>query len=243
MQKGMIHSVETFGTLDGPGIRYVLFLKGCPLRCVYCHNPDTWEMQGGTLKTSEEVIEDIIRYRNFYKKGGVTLSGGEPMLQHDFCAELLDGLKVQGMHTALDTAGSIPLTTSKDLIDRADMLLLDIKAPNGILFENITGNKIDNTLDTLNYCESIGKRLWIRHVIIPGFTDTDEVAYEMIDLLKDKTCVEHIDLLPFHKMGEYKWHDLGLPYTLDDVCEPPLDRIERLCQIYAEGGLKARYNH
>ena len=243
MQKGMIHSVETFGTLDGPGIRYVLFLKGCPLRCIYCHNPDTWEMQGGTVRTSSEVIEDIIRYRNFYKKGGVTLSGGEPMLQHDFVSELLTGLRAQGMHTALDTAGSIPLARSKDLIDLADMLLLDIKAPNAGLFERITGQKIDNTLDTLEYCQSTGKKVWIRHVIIPGFTDGDDIAHEMIDLLKDKTCVEHVDLLPFHKMGEYKWHDLGLAYELDEVSEPSSERLEKLCEIYASGGLKARYNH
>lgn len=243
MQKGMIHSIETFGTLDGPGIRYVLFLKGCPLRCIYCHNPDTWEITGGTFKTAPEIIEDALRYRNFYKKGGVTLSGGEPMLQHDFCRELLEGFKAEGIHTALDTAGSLPLNKSRDLIDLADMLLLDIKAPEPELFRKVTSSDIGNTLDTLNYCESVGKRLWIRHVVIPGYTDGEDCVRGIAVLIKDKKCVEHIDLLPFHKMGEYKWHQLGISYLLDDTQEPSSDLLEKMVGIYSSYGIKARYNH
>ena len=241
MTNGIIHSIETFGTLDGPGTRYVLFLKGCPLRCLYCHNPDTWEMTGGSAKTPSEVLEDVLRYRNFYKNGGVTLSGGEPMLQHDFVLELLDLFHKNGIHTALDTAGSLPISKTSDLIDAADMLLLDIKSPRADVFEKITGQKIDNTLDTLEYCEKTNKRVWIRHVVIPGLTDDDEE--ELAQLLKDHSCVEYVDLLPFHKLGEYKWKESGLPYTLYDTPEGSEESLKRFVAKLSEYGITGRYNH
>ena len=243
MHNGIVHSIETFGALDGPGTRYVLFLKGCPLRCLYCHNPDTWTMEGGTSKDPQQIVEDVLRYKGFYSKGGVTISGGEPMLQHDFVKELLTLLREKGIHTALDSAGSIPLDQSQDLIDLADMLLLDIKAPFPEVFEKITGRTIQNTLDTLEYCEKTSKRVWIRHVVIPGLTDS-RVNFEALgELLKDVKCVEYIDLLPFHKLGEYKWQDLKLPYTLTDTPEPDSSVLESAVEILASYGLKARYNH
>ena len=243
MHKGIVHSTETFGTLDGPGTRYVLFLKGCPLRCLYCHNPDTWTMEGGTEKDPGEVLEDVLRYKRFYLKGGLTISGGEPMLQHDFVKDLLALLRANGIHSALDTAGSVDISKSSDLIDSADMLLLDIKAPDPVLFEKITGGSIKNTLDTLDYCEKTGKRVWIRHVVIPGLTDDEENIRKLGELLKDYSCVEYVDLLPFHKLGEYKWQDLKIPYTLGDTKEPDPDHLEKYVSVLAEYGLKARYNH
>ncbi len=243
MHKGIVHSTETFGTLDGPGTRYVLFLKGCPLRCLYCHNPDTWTMEGGTEKDPGEVLEDVLRYKRFYLKGGLTISGGEPMLQHDFVKDLLALLRANDIHSALDTAGSVDISKSSDLIDSADMLLLDIKAPDPVLFEKITGGSIKNTLDTLDYCEKTGKRVWIRHVVIPGLTDDEENIRKLGELLKDYSCVEYVDLLPFHKLGEYKWQDLKIPYTLGDTKEPDPDHLEKYVSVLAEYGLKARYNH
>ncbi len=243
MHKGIVHSTETFGTLDGPGTRYVLFLKGCPLRCLYCHNPDTWTMEGGTEKYPGEVLEDVLRYKRFYLKGGLTISGGEPMLQHDFVKDLLALLRANDIHSALDTAGSVDISKSSDLIDSADMLLLDIKAPDPVLFEKITGGSIKNTLDTLDYCEKTGKRVWIRHVVIPGLTDDEENIRKLGELLKDYSCVEYVDLLPFHKLGEYKWQDLKIPYTLGDTKEPDPDHLEKYVSVLAEYGLKARYNH
>lgn len=243
MHNGIVHSIETFGALDGPGTRYVLFLKGCPLRCLFCHNPDTWTMEGGTERSPEEVVADVLRYKGFYSKGGVTISGGEPMLQHDFVKELLIMLRSNNIHTALDTAGSIPVSKTSELIDLTDMLLLDIKSPFGDVFEKITGRPIDNTLDTLRYCEKTSKRVWIRHVVITGLTDSEENFRALGSLLKDLKCVEYVDLLPFHKLGEYKWHDLGLPYTLTDTPEPDLSILENAVEILAGYELKARYNH
>ena len=243
MQTGIVHSIETFGTLDGPGTRYVLFLKGCPLRCIFCHNPDTWKMEGGMEKTTGEILEDVLRTRSFYKKGGVTISGGEPMLQHDFVKELLTLFRENNIHTALDTAGSIEIEKSAELIDLADMLLLDMKAPTAEMFETITGSPMKNSLDTLDYCEKTNKRVWIRHVVVPGYTDSDEDAESLGKLLADYKCIEYVDLLPFHKLGEYKWKELGIPYTLYDVSEPDPSRMEKHIGILGRYGLKARYNH
>ena len=243
MKSGIIHSIETFGALDGPGIRYVLFLKGCPLRCVYCHNPDTWTTANGTKKTSDEVVSDVLRYRGFYKNGGFTVSGGEPMLQKEFVTEVFQKLKAEGIHTALDTAGSLPLEETRELIDTADMLLLDIKAGTDDLYRTITGSSWENPRATLEYCEKTSKRLWIRHVVIPGLTDSEENIRNIGKLLQNKKCVEKIDLLPFHKLGEYKWKSLCLEYTLYDTPEEPLEKLEEYVGILGGYGLDARYNH
>ena len=146
---GRIHSVESFGALDGPGIRYVLFLQGCPLRCLFCHNPDSWNTEGGQAIGSVDVVRDILRYESFIRRGGVTLSGGEPLLQPDFAASILEGCRENGLHTALDTSGGVSLLACRQAVDAADMLLLDMKAANDPLFRTLTGRGMDNTLEIL----------------------------------------------------------------------------------------------
>lgn len=219
---GRIHSIESFGTLDGPGIRYVLFLQGCPLRCLYCHNPDTLAATGGTVRAAGEVMDDILTYRPFIARGGVTLSGGEPLLQPDFVCELLDGCREKNLHSAVDTSGVVPLARSAPALDRADLILLDIKALDDDLCMTLTGTGITNALATLDYCESAGKPVWIRHVLVPGYTLDAARLERLADYLRPYTCIRKIELLPFHKLGEYKWETLGYSYRLKDT-PPPTD--------------------
>lgn len=239
MVVGRIHSVETFGAVDGPGIRYVVFFQGCRLRCLYCHNPDSWDLEGGTKTTSDEVLNDITKYTNFIKKGGVTLSGGEPLMQPEFALDIIRQCKELGLHTALDTAGSVVLDISKPVIDEVDMLLLDIKTYDEKLSPDLTGRETtwQLTLETLNYCEKIGKRVWIRHVIVQGYTLDKGRLEKLADFLTNYKCVERIDLLPFHKMGEYKWEELGEYYRLLDTPTPQKSEVDEAYQIFKERGL------
>ena len=234
--KGRIHSVESFGALDGPGIRYVLFLQGCPLRCVYCHNPDTWELDGKNVKTPDEVIADIVRYKNFIKKGGVTISGGEPLMQADFCRALIDLCRKEGLHTAIDTSGGVPLSSCRQAVDAADMLLLDIKALDGSLCEKLTGRDSKNALELLSYCEITGKPVWIRHVLVPGMTLVKERLTALADFLTAYSCIKKIELLPFHKMGEYKWETMGLRSPLSDTEAPAESDVAMAKQIFIDRG-------
>lgn len=217
---GRVHSVESFGALDGPGIRYVLFLQGCPLRCQFCHNPDTWDAKGGKLTTAREAVEDILRYRNFIRTGGVTLSGGEPLLQSSFAAEVLRQCRAHGLHTAIDTSGSVSLELCREAVDEADLLLLDIKSMDSQLCKEITGRDNANALNLLDYCETVGKPVWIRHVLVPGLTLKEKPLRELADFLSQYRCVEKVELLPFHKLGEYKWEAMNQPYVLRDTQAP-----------------------
>lgn len=237
---GRIHSVESFGALDGPGIRYVLFLKGCLLRCAYCHNPDTWTDYNSMQKSATEVFNDIVRYKNFIRTGGLTISGGEPLVQPDFCAELLQLCAEERIHTAIDTCGAVPLEESKECIDLADMLLLDIKAFDSQICEKMTGMSNENAFKTLEYCQSIQKPVWIRHVILPGYTLNEQQLKGLAEYLKNFSCVQLIELLPFHKMGEYKWENLGLEYTLTDVNEPTKQEIDMCRKIFSDAGIKVK---
>ena len=230
--EGFIHSVETFGAVDGPGIRYVVFLQGCPLRCLFCHNPDSWKMTDGTKKSDQDVLEDILQYKNFIKRGGVTFSGGEPLLQPEFLLSLIRGCHNHALHTAIDTAGSVPLEVSSPVIREADLLLLDIKTLDETLYPSYTGGQLSNTLATLDFCEKIGKPVWIRHVLVPGYTLVKERMERLASFLKGYRCVEKIELLPFHKMGEYEWEELGYPYQLYDVQPPSEDEIRVAKEIF-----------
>lgn len=229
---GRIHSYESFGTLDGPGVRFVVFLQGCPLRCRYCHNPDTWECGGGRPVTSAEVMKAILSCRNFLS-GGVTLSGGEPLAQPEFAADLLRRCRAAGLHTAVDTAGSFPLSRSANVIDEADLLLLDIKALDDALCRELTGHGNFNTLATLDYCEQHGKPVWIRHVLVPGFTLVRERLTVLAGYLSSYSCIQRIDLLPFHKMAEFKWKELRLHNTLAGTPEPEKEEIRMAEEIFA----------
>lgn len=229
---GRVHSFESFGTLDGPGVRFVVFLQGCPLRCRYCHNPDTWELVGGMEISSAEVVDRIESCRNFIRSGGVTLSGGEPLMQPEFARDILERCARAGFHTALDTAGSVPLERSRPVIDRADLLLLDIKALDPALCRELTGHDNRNTLATLDYCEETARPVWIRHVLVPGFTLLRERLEELAAFLKPYRCIRRIDLLPYHKLGAYKWEQLRLTDTLRDVPEPSQAEIQMAEAIF-----------
>ncbi|MBN1776187.1 MAG: radical SAM protein [Clostridiales bacterium] len=234
---GRIHSVETLGALDGPGLRYVLFMQGCPFRCGFCHNPDTWDVNSGYEITVGEQFRDISRYRN-YLSGGVTVSGGEPLMQAEFVAALLEKCRAAGIHGAIDTSGGVPPEDAAEAIRAADLILLDIKAFDRQIAAALCRIDTDHTWKFLDYCESIGKPVWIRHVLLPGVTlfekDADGIPYsdrepfllanselaEGIARLKKYTCVQKIEFLPFHKMGELKWKELGLDSPFFDVDEP-----------------------
>ncbi len=235
---GRIHSVESFGTLDGPGIRYVLFLQGCGLRCKYCHNPDTWQMGSGKKADSDEIISDILTYKNFIRSGGVTLSGGEPLLQPEFVTDILKKCAEHGIHTALDTAGAVPLSISKPALDATDLILLDIKALDDELCRQLTGRGNKDTLDTLAFCETRHKPVWIRHVLVPGYTLDKNLLEALADYLSFFSCIELIELLPFHKMGEYKWKELRLPYVLGDTEPPDKQSLKMAREIFEAKNLK-----
>ena len=201
---GYIHSVESFGAVDGPGVRFVVFLQGCPLRCLFCHNPDTWNQGEGTKMTANELFDQIKQYKNFIKNGGVTLSGGEPLMQPEFILDVLNLCKAEGIHTAIDTSGGVPLITAKAAIEAADMLLLDIKDIDKEDCEKLTGQSNTNAMAILNHCDYIGKDVWIRHVLIPEYTMNYDKLDRLARVLSWYSCIKKIELMPFHKMGEYK---------------------------------------
>lgn len=233
---GYIHSMESFGTVDGPGIRFVLFLAGCHLRCLYCHNPDTWTTDGAKEMTAQEVLEKILPLQPFLT-GGVTISGGEPLLQAAFCEELIDLCKQNGIHTAIDTSGALPLETTQNVLEKADLILLDIKEFDSDASKVLTGRGNFETLQTLNYLEKIQKPVWIRHVLLPEFTLQTEKLTKLADFLKGFQCVERIELLPFHKMGEFKWQQLGLQYELFQTPEPDELAVTQAREIFQSRGL------
>ena len=236
--QGRVHSVETFGTLDGPGVRYVLFLQGCSLRCRYCHNPDTWTMKGESVTDSDSVVKEILSYRSFIGKGGVTLSGGEPLMQPDFALDIIRQCKDEGLHTAIDTSGSVPLELSKPVIDEVDLVLLDIKSLDDQQSFSLTGMGNANTLATLEYCESIGKKVWLRHVLVPGWTLDKGRLENLAEYLKGFSCIELVELLPYHSMGQYKWEQLKLEYTLKGVKEPNSKDLAMAQAVFEKQGLR-----
>lgn len=229
--EGYIHSVETYGTLDGPGIRYVVFMQGCSLRCKYCHNPDTWQLDAGKKQTIQELMEDILKYKNFIRSGGVTLSGGEPLLQVDFAAELFKQCRKHGIHTAVDTSGELPLIACKHAIDEVDLVLLDIKSIDSVKALSLTGFGNENMLGMLEYLEANKKEVWMRHVIVPGLTDDYKDIEQMAEYLSRYTVIKRFDVLPFHKLGEYKWKELGLCYELEKTPIPTKESIEKVKDI------------
>lgn len=222
---GKIHSVETLGALDGPGLRYVIFLQGCEMRCKYCHNPDTWNKNGGRIATAEEMLNDVLKYKEFIKDGGVTISGGEPLLQLDFCREMIRGCKEYGIHCAVDTAGMVKLDKSAPVIAMADLILLDIKAAEKTLHKEVTGFSNTMPLNILSFCEDIAKPVWIRHVLVPEYTLKKEPLEKLGKLLSKYKCIERVELLPFHKMGEYKWEKLKMKVPFKKIPEPTQEQI------------------
>ena len=219
---GQVYASESFGTVDGPGIRFVLFLQGCPLRCIYCHNPDSICTKGGTTMTVDQVIEQILSYRGFIQNGGVTFSGGEPLMQPKFLLEIINRLKSLGVHTAIDTSGAIISENAQQCLLSADLILLDIKSIDDDMCNKITGKSCINAFKTLDFCEQNKKEVWIRHVLLPGYTLNDTDLKTTADYLAHYSCVKKVELLPFHKMGETKW---GEEYILSDMREPTAEEI------------------
>lgn len=234
--KGKIHSLETFGAVDGPGIRYVIFFQGCPLRCIFCHNPDTWDFSQGTEVSVEELVEKIKPYRPFLKKGGVTLTGGEPLAQPEFAAALLEALRREKFHTAIDTAGSLPLSRCRQAVDQADLLLLDIKALEPAFCQIMCGSDGRHAKELLDYCQAQGKPVWLRHVMVPEYTLTRQRLTALAAYLKPYTCIEKVELLPFHQMGSYKWEELKVPYPLRDHREPTGEEVQMARDIFIKAG-------
>lgn len=235
--KGRIHSVETFGAVDGPGIRYVIFLQGCLLRCLYCHNPDTWKFGKGRLVQSDELVREIKQYKNYLKSGGVTLSGGEPLMQALFCEDVLRRLSEEGIHTAIDTSGSVPLEFAQTSIELTNLVMLDIKAFDDELCKKISGRSNENALRTLDFLREINKDTWIRYVLLPGYTMDEKNLVDLADFLMDYPNVKTIELLPFHKMGEYKWKEMNEKYTLENVESPSNEEVLAARQIFLDRGL------
>lgn len=229
---GRIHSFESFGTLDGPGIRFTVFLQGCPLRCLYCHNPDTRPADAGNIMTAAEVMKKITSCRTFLKNGGVTLSGGEPLFQKEFSLALLSACKAENFHTALDTSGALPVSETAPVLDAADLILLDIKALDDTLCRSLTQCSSKNTLATLDHCQKSGKPVWIRHVLLPGWTMDLEKLQDLADYLSDYSCVRRVDLLPFHKMGSRKWQSIGLTDPLENIQPPSPDDVRKAEKIF-----------
>ncbi len=237
--RGWVHSVETAGTLDGPGIRFVVFTSGCPLRCVYCHNPDARAMHGGRLRTAGDLVEEVESYAPFLKitGGGLTVSGGEPLLQPAFVEAIFAGARELGVHTALDTSGFLGKRASDRLLQLTDLTLLDIKSFDPATYRSVTGVSLRPTLDFARRLADRGRPAWIRFVLVPGVTDAPGNVAGLADFVAGLTNVERVEVLPFHKMGEYKWQSLGLPYTLRDVQPPTPEQVESVRQIFRERGL------
>ena len=229
--KGYIHSLQSMGTVDGPGVRAVVFSSGCPLRCIYCHNPDTHIMNDGELTDSHELADRIKRLIPYIKDGGVTFSGGEPCMQASFFSSLAGELKDAGLHVALDTSGCIMNRDVRELLTLTDLVLLDIKFTTDEDYKRYTGGTLSATLEFLSYCESESIPVWIRHVVVPGMNDTEEDIARLRELTCGYTCIEKTELLPFRKLCLEKYEALGIDFPLKDTPEMDERRLEELSLI------------
>ena len=236
-----IHSVESFGSVDGPGIRFVIFLKGCAMRCQYCHNPDTWDRAGGNLRSVDEVLAQALRYRSYWgEKGGITVSGGEALLQIRSLTELFRKAKALGINTCLDTSAqpfsrdTTNFSAFEVLMNYTDLILLDIKHIDSNAHKQLTGWKNENILDCARYLSDIKKPVWIRHVLVPGINDDDDSLHKLRKFLDSLGNIERVEVLPYHDLGVYKWEQLGLPYALSEVKPPTEENLLHARKILTE---------
>ncbi len=232
---GKINSIETMGLVDGPGVRFVVFMQGCPLRCKFCHNPETWKLNGKADNyTPEEIVKKILNYKPYFKRnGGVTFSGGEPLMQKEFLLECLKLCKQNDINTCLDTAGSIP--DCEEVLMYTDLVLLDIKGTNKENYKEMTSGNFDNTAKFIKLCEKMNKKLWLRVVIVPGINDTKEYIDELIKFIKPIKNVEKIEFLPYHTLGVHKYEELKIDYPLKDVKDMDQDKCKKLEDMLKEG--------
>ena len=238
MLKGAIHSIETFGSVDGPGIRFIVFLKGCNLRCKYCHNADIWDPKSEDMRTADEILDFAERYRGYWgEEGGITVSGGEPLLQIDFLIELFKKAKERGINTCIDTAVQ-PFTREEpffskfnELLKYTDLMLLDIKHIDREEHIKLTGLPNDNIKDCFEYLSEIGQPIWIRHVLVPDITDNDEYLKKTREFIEKLSNVKRIEVLPYHSMGQHKFEALGIKYQLEGVQSPAKERVENAFNI------------
>ena len=216
--KGRIHSFESLGAVDGPGVRFVVFMQGCFLQCKYCQNRDTWNLNAGKEYESDEIVEKILRYKNYITpNGGVTISGGEPLLQAPFLIELFEKLKKEGIHTCIDTSGSVVINDQKKkLINLTDLFLLDIKCINDEVCKDLTGVSNKKELEFARYLSDNNKKMWIRQVLVPAYTDDENDLKELSKFIKSLNCVEKIEILKYHNLGKFKWEKLNLKYPLEN---------------------------
>lgn len=229
-----IHSFETLGTLDGPGIRFIIFTQGCNLQCKYCQNRDTWDINTETKYSVNQIIEKIKKYKNYLvvSNGGVTVSGGEPLLHVDFLIALFKELKKMNIHTAIDTTGNIDITEKvEELISLTDLFLIDIKSINNDVCKKITAISNEKELEFAQFLNKIEKKMWIRQVIIPGYTDNKEDLLILKKFISKLNSVEKVEFLPYHTMGKYKWEKLGFKYPFDEVREANDEDIKRAMKI------------
>lgn len=231
--RGYIHSVETCGTVDGPGLRFVIFTQGCPLRCLYCHNPDCRHLEDGKEVSVDALIEEIQRYTSYIRPpGGVTVSGGEPLMQPQFVREIFRRCRELGIHTALDTSGYCNLETAIAVLEFTDLVLLDIKSFDPEVYEHVTHVSLQPTLALARHLDAIHKPTWIRFVLVPGLTDDPHNVEGLAKFVASLSNIERVEILPFHKMGEYKWQALGYDYLLADTLPPTPDQIQQVAQIF-----------
>lgn len=237
--QGYIHSIETLGAVDGPGVRFVVFFQGCPMRCLYCHNPDTWEMNVGTLTDTDELIQKVTRNISFYRTGGITATGGEPLMQMEFLTELFSKAKANNIHTCLDTSG---ITFNKQdtqkfdkLMEVTDLVMLDIKHIDENEHISLTKQSNKNVLEFAKYLNSKNKKMWIRHVIVPGITLNDEYLKQLGEFLKPmRDNIEKIETLPYHSLGKHKYENMGLDYPLSGTPDGTKEQGEHARQLIME---------
>lgn len=241
--EGRIHSLESFGTVDGPGVRYVVFVQGCPMRCAYCHNPDTWEMNGGTLMDTSEILANYERNRPYYRDGGITVTGGEPLMQIDFLLDLFTKAKAQGIHTCIDTSGiaynknSNPqwLEKLEKLCEVTDLVMLDIKHIDPIKHKDLVKQPNEGILAFAEYLAEKNVPLWIRHVVVPGITDDPQDLHKLGYFIGGLTNLKALDVLPYHTMGKKKYKELGMEYPLENIPDMDKSRVPELKKYILEG--------
>lgn len=242
MTKGRIHSLESMGTVDGPGLRFVVFLQGCPMRCAYCHNPDTWTVNAGTLMDPAEIIEQVEHNRSFYKNGGITVTGGEPLLQVDFLIDLFTMAKERDIHTCIDTSGityrpgnTAYIAKLDKLMELTDLVMLDIKHIDPEKHKELTEQPNDGILAFVQYLSDKDIPMWIRHVVVPGITDDEKYLYQLGQFIAPFKNLKVLDILPYHTMGTVKYEKLGMEYKLKDVPAMSKDKAIELKKIVING--------